>query len=489
MPVPSKVIPAANAAGLSGNNVDLLPPTSYAGTVASDSALRTEIWSELVTRDAREKNVLSKFIGGEGSGNPIVEKRDLSAGGSDKVTFTTVAPIRGQGVRAEEVLKNSVGQLKFGTFNVEVDLMRHAVAWTQVLKLMRFTGKTLDQISAEVMSEWAGRTEQDHIQAVLRDSAGTSNSISGYGSGASGALQSDEGFSTDLIQEAKQSLIANGGQPMNTGADGNQEIPGYLFFAPDAVLRSLRSDPDYMEAILYADSRGEGNKLYSGNYAKWDNNIIANHNVIIDTAEGRQGSPLAPTAIATAAVANITTATAGAEGSRLGGDAWANFKGFDPNIPGGGGKNFTVTGGGNVLAVRPNKSWTLLAYTGNQGTHLTGVSVVTVGNVANSGGTPSNQTNSTAFTAGTMFYQANAIGTPIGYVLAMGEGALYYAKGAVVNEQIYHADDFANASNDAHLTAIGVQSVYGMAAYEDTNDRMPGFQLIESVRTLPGFVW
>lgn len=489
MPVPSKVIPAANAAGLSGNNVDLLPPTSYAGTVASDSALRTEIWSELVTRDAREKNVLSKFIGGEGSGNPIVEKRDLSAGGSDKVTFTTVAPIRGQGVRAEEVLKNSVGQLKFGTFNVEVDLMRHAVAWTQVLKLMRFTGKTLDQISAEVMSEWAGRTEQDHIQAVLRDSAGTSNSISGYGSGAGGALQSDEGFSTDLIQEAKQSLIANGGQPMNTGADGNQEIPGYLFFAPDAVLRSLRSDPDYMEAILYADSRGEGNKLYSGNYAKWDNNIIANHNVIIDTAEGRQGSPLAPTAIATSAIADITVATAGSEGSKLGGDAWANFKGFDPSIPGGGGKNFTISGGGNVLAVRPDKSWTLLAYTGNQGTHLTTVTVVTVGATANSGGTPGKQSASKAFAAGTMFYQANAIGTPIGYVLAMGEGALYYAKGAVVNEQIYHADDFANASNDAHLTAIGVQSVYGMAAYEDTNDRMPGFQLIESVRTLPGFVW
>ena len=127
----SKNIPAANAAGLS--SADLLPPTSYAGAFTADNTLRTEIWSELVTRDAREKNVLSKFIGGEGSGQPIVEKRDLSAGGSDKVTFTTVAPIRGQGVRAEEVLKNSVGTLDFGTFNVEVDLIRHAVAWTQVL--------------------------------------------------------------------------------------------------------------------------------------------------------------------------------------------------------------------------------------------------------------------------------------------------------------------------------------------------------------------
>jgi len=499
----AKVIPSsiqnsagtANTAGLAANtglsNADLLPPTSYAGTVESDSALRTEIWSELVTRDAREKNVLSKFIGGEGSGKPIVEKRDLSAGGSDKVTFTTVAPIRGQGVRAEEVLKNAVGDLKFGTFNVEVDLMRHAVAWTQVLKLMRFTGKTLDQISAEVMSEWAGRTEQDHIQACLRDSAGGANSIEGYGSKGSGKLLYSEGFSTDLIQEAKQALIANGGQPMNTGSDSNQEIPGYLFFAPDAVLRSLRSDPDYLEAILYADSRGEGNKLYSGNYAKWDNNIIANHNVIIDTAEGRQGSPLAPTAIYTGAT-EIADFTTNAAATKLGGDCWANFQGFNPKIPGGGGTNYSPSSGTNyVLAVRPSGKWTVFSYTGNDGDSLAGPGIASV---TADNGTATNQEVTTAsankkIPQGTMFYQCNIAATPLGYVLAMGEGALYYAKGAVMNEQIYHSDDFATASNDAHLTAIGVQSVYGLGAYEDTSNRMPGFQLIESVRQVPGWVF
>ena len=155
-------------------------------TVFNDADLRTRVWSELVTRDAREKNVFAKFIGGEGSGKPIIEKTNLSAGGSDKVTFTTVAPIRGQGVRGETILKHSTGSLSFGAFNVEVDLMRHAVSWTQVLKLMRFTGKTLDQLSAEVMSEWAARTEQDHLQMVLRDTclkpANSDNVLQAYGS-------------------------------------------------------------------------------------------------------------------------------------------------------------------------------------------------------------------------------------------------------------------------------------------------------------------
>ena len=98
----------------SNTNIELRnKTTSYADLLNGDanSDLRSRMWSELVQRDAREKNVFAKFIGGEGSGQPITEKRDLSAGGSDKVTFTTVAPIRGQGVRGESILKNNTGTL------------------------------------------------------------------------------------------------------------------------------------------------------------------------------------------------------------------------------------------------------------------------------------------------------------------------------------------------------------------------------------------
>lgn len=461
-------------------NVDLMNVnTNYASDIFADSNLRTRLWSELVTRDAREKNVFAKFIGSEGSGSPVVEKRDLSAGGSDKVTFTTVAPIRGQGVRGEEILKNSTGKLKFGTFSVEVDLIRHAVAWTQVIKLMRFTGKTIDQLSAEVMSEWAGRTEQDHIQMVLRDTClntSTSNLISGYGAGAN--LQYTEGLSTDIIQEAKQALIAQGGEPMNVGGDDKTEIPGYLFFAPDALLRPLRSDPDYLEAILSADERSSSNKLYSGNYAMWDGNMIANHNVLIDTADGRQGSPLLPTALTTASVSPSNGGDL-----NLGSDTFANFLGFDARIPGAGGAQYAVSNPGHILIVAPNGGYSCFSYTTNTGDKLTGLGYVDI-----SGGQGSNQVaDATAFPAGSMIYQANADGTPIGYALAMGKTALYYAKGAVSNEQIFHYDDFANSGNEAHLSAIGIQSVYGMAAYQDTNGRIPGVQLVEAVRQIPGF--
>ena len=483
-----------SAAGTYGN-VDLLNVnTNYADVFGgAQGEIRTQLWSELVTRDAREKNVFAKFIGSEGSGSPVVEKRDLSAGGSDKVTFTTVAPIRGQGVRGEEILKNNTGKLTFGTFNVEVDLIRHAVAWTQVIKLMRFTGKTIDQLSAEVMSEWAGRTEQDHIQQCLRDTClnnATSNLINGYGANST-ALAYDEGLSTDIIQEAKQALIAQGGEPMNVGGDDKTEIPGYLFFAPDACLRPLRSDPDYLEAILQADERSSSNKLYSGNYAMWDGNIIANHNVILDTAEGRQGSPLLPTALVTDSSGLDIDTSGGSVTLTMGSDVFANFVGFDARIPGGGGAKYAVGGGatsGYVLIVKPTGEYNVYSYATNTGAALGTFDYVNV-----AGGTDLNSvsdignTGNVNYPTGSVIYQCNVAGTPIGYALAMGRSALYYAKGAVSNEQIFHYDDFANSGNEAHLSAVGIQSVYGMATYQDTNGRIPGVQLVEAVRQIPGF--
>lgn len=479
--IPASPDPISNADA----NVDLVKGniTSYQGLLdGPNSDLRSRLWSELVSRDAREKNVFAKFIGAEGSGSPIAEKRDLSAGGSDKVTFTTVAPIRGQGVRGEAILKNATDNLDFGTFNVEVDLVRHAVSWTQVLKLMRFTGKTIDQLSAEVMSEWMSRTEQDQIQYVLRQSCLNLSNTNVISVGSAATL-ANAGLTVDLIQEAKQALIAQGGEPMNTGGDVNQEIPGYLFFGPDACLRSLRSDTEYLEAIQYADSRGNDNKLFSGSYAKWDNNIIANHNVVIDTARGRQGSPLLPTyyhfgsAITDADDIVIGDSTVGSL------DDWtANFRGVAVDIPGGGGQYGDADADGDtyyVLGINTDGGYTLFSYTGaNAKSGSITLSKVTDGLTSTNG--------TAAWQKGSLFVQANSAGTPIGYVLAMGKDAMYYAKGKIYGEQIFHYDDFANSGNEAHLSAVGVQSVYGMAVREDTRGRVPAVQLIEVARQVPG---
>lgn len=496
----AKTIPSVGNAFLGkSTNTDLLTQTSsYAGLNAMTGELRTQIWSELVKRDAREKNVLKDFIGGEGSGKPIVEKRDLSAGGSDKVVFTTVAPIRGQGVLGEAILKNSTESLKFGTFPVEVDLIRHAVSWTQVLKLMRFTGKTLDQLSSEVMSEWYARKEQDDSMYVARQTcllAGSDNTLNDYGSIGGSLSYADDGLSTDILEHAKQRLIASGGEPTQLRTDGKSghEIPGYLFFAPDAGLRPLRGDTDYLNAITNADVRSGDNKLYSGEYAMWDNIMVYSHNNIIDTASGRQGSPLAPVYYLQSGDSLADDAGVGgvANGSLGDGvsDWFANFALANLDLISGDDQWDDAAGAQNFLAIglkgARRGQVKHYQYTTNTVSGLD--DIIAQGTLFTTGANGIGATAATGgFGPGDMIVPCDANGTPVCYGLMMGKNALYYAKGAVDAEQIFHYDDFANSGNDAHLNAIGIQGVRGWRAYQDTNGRIPGLQLVEMVRQIPG---
>jgi hypothetical protein len=227
--------------------------------------------------------------------------------------------------------------------------------------------------------------------------------------------------------------------------------------------------------------------LYNGSYAKWDNNIIANHNVLIDTARGRQGSPLLPTFYA---FEDITDATSGIGGSD--GDYMANFRGASINLPGGGGVALGNNDNGTyfILGIDTDGSVALYSYSDSDisGTGLGqfGTANLTRHSDAVFDSTLTNVKSGDAFSAGAQFVQANSIGTPIGYALAMGKDAMYFAKGKIYGEQIFHYDDFSNSGNDAHLSAVGVQSVYGMGARHDTRGRVPSVQLVEVVRQVPG---
>jgi hypothetical protein len=357
---------------------------------------------------------------------------------------------------------------------------------------MRFTGKTLDQLSSEVMSEWYARKEQDDSLYVVRNTcllAGDSNYLSGYGSNSGKLKYNTDGLSTDLLEHLKQNLIAQGGEPTQLRNDGKSghEIPGYLFFAPDAGLRPLRADSDYLNAIHYADSRSSDNKLYSGEYAMWDNLLIYSHNNIIDTAAGRQGSPLAATYYLKGSESLATTASSTTLGTAASGDYFANFPGANLRIISGD-TQWDLGGTRYFLAIKMSGAdrGKILhySYTGvsSDFSQLTGVTKL--GTTFSAAGI-ANGNSGTAFGAGDMIVPADAGGCPIAYGVMMAKNALYYAKGSIDAEQIFHYDDFANSGNQAHLNSIGIQGIRGWRAYQDTDGRIPGLQLIEVVRQLP----
>jgi N4-gp56 family major capsid protein len=491
--------------------LDLPNATDFHSTLDAD--VKAKIWSEVVKRDAMEKNILRDFKGEEGSNKPISTKKDLAAGGSDTVTFTTTTPIRGQGVIGEAQLKGNTDHLRFGSFSVTVDMIRHAVSYTQLLKLLRFTGQTVDQLSSEVMADWAARKEQDECMLALRNAAlnqqldGAGVNVVNVGGkvflGASADATSADTLSTDHLELSKSRLLAQGGKPMQIDTDlSGADIPQYLIFGPDTLMRPLREDSTYLDALRYNTNRGDDNHRFKGSYPVWDNNIIHTHNMVVDTADGRQGSPLAPRAyLGNGPSLTITDANFGNDHDLLGGgvayaggdlDYFANFTGFAWHFT-------TADQVATPSTVETNqvhyvtvydlvtRNWCVFSYDRSKisQNQITDATPVLRGDARNPDGWAGTG-DDVVLGQGSVIYQSNKAGIPVEFGLHLGANALYYAVGSKENEPIYHYDDFANASGQAHLTATGVQSIRGLRTYQDTIGRQPNFLLTVGAAVIPG---
>lgn len=496
MAIPSSSSIGNNTAGspTKGAVRQLPGATDWAG---QDATLKPEIWSELVRRDTREKNVFKDFVGGEGANQPVVQKRDLSAGGKAKVTFTSTTPIRGQGVIGENQLKGNEDHLRFGTHSVEVDLIRHAVAYTQVLQLLRFTGKTLDQLSAELMSDWAARKMQDDIMISFRNEAiAQTTDGAGWYADTDNLLTSKLAsgnysyLTTDSVSESKLRLIGMGAQPMSTDSDySGADVPQYLAFAPANVMNNLRTDASYAPALQYAASRSTTDHPYfKGTLPAWENNVIYSHNIIFDTAEGRQGSPLMPVAFlgvahSAAGDKNSEKIQGGGQYGNNGLDYFANFLGYKWKFT-----SYTDTYADTAreyhLTIYDTKThnYQVVKYkatnVNNAGSEIAAIT----GGVVKS----SNSNNREELGVGSIIYQSYPNGQPMGFTLHMGGNAMYYAEGSISSEPIYHYDDFATSSGRAHLTATGVQSVRGLAPFKDSLGRMPNFNVVAARANIVG---
>lgn len=498
----------ANTFGSPSNGAvrDLPGATDWAG---QDSTLKPEIWSELVRRDTKEKNVFKDFMGGEGANQPVTTKRDLSAGGKTTVTFTSTTPIRGQGVLGENQLKGNTDHLRFGTHSVDVDLIRHAVSYTQVLQLLRFTGKTLDQLSAELMADWNARKQQDDIQIAFRNNAiaQTTNTaaIGSWLSDTDNLSATKATLSTDAIEESKLRLIAAGAQPMSVDSDySGADLPQYLAFAPANIMNELRGDAAYSAALQFGASRDtKGHPYFKGTLPAWENNVIFSHNLIFDTAEGRQGSPLLPIAFLGADIAATSNPNCpditggGAYGPSAGLDYFANFLGYDwqfTSYAGSAGAfnslNKTADVRSYYLTIYDTKShnWNTIKYVAaNMNAAGTTIAAVAANSVKGGiGSTPAANANVKKLDRGSIIYQSDEEGYPLGFALHMGGNAIYYAEGSISAEPIYHYDDFATSGGRAHLTATGIQSVRGLAPFKDTLGRMPNFNVVQTKAKIVG---
>jgi len=477
---------------------DISEVLHYDALIASDPQLMRQLWSELVSADSRDSNPMKDFIGTEESGKPICEKTELGAGGSQKVTFTSMAPIGGRGVIGGAELKSKTAKPVHGTWGVTVDMRRFAISEDQLVELLRFNqGKSRESVLYELCKQWWGMMEADDIQITFRDKALFATdqpNVYRIGGGAtSNDINLNNTFDTGTIEESTEQLVGLGAMPLGLSMDeAGSEVPEFVTFGPRRFLRSLEDEQKFREAVLHAQARGGENFHWTGKYPRWKESLIHRHAIKFDSGNKRQGSPLLPIAFLGAALADATPTTVTGGGAHNTAGALTDtilydyFSAFRGNYW----KTFSAevapTDNNTYYALIYNVSgadrgkYEIVSYVtaGNNGNRLTVTRAVNADGQLTALTAASKYTN--AHPSGSWIIPCNKWGVPLGYALVMGAEALALAKGAIDADPIEWQDDFVSkTSGKAHINSSGIQGIRGYAPKEDSIGRYPNFLVVE----------
>lgn len=478
--------------------------TEIADLIASDPKLQMEFWSETVRADARDKNPLKDFVGGEGSGLPILEKKEDIQGGQ-VMHFSTMASVLGQGVRGNAELKTKVAKLTYNGFSLTVDFRRFAIAEEQLVKYFSHPGaKQGDRktLMLKLSAEWWARTKSDDEQITLRNKAlfavGQPNVLRVGGGATVDAITAADTIDTYTIEDGANLLISLGATPLQTDKDvAGADVPQFLFYGARKFLDPLKDEQRYREGIKYGASRGEENPFFSGKYPQWDNNLVFKHNVVDESGPVRKGSPLYPYALLGAPLTAVATVVTGGGIYNVGAtltdpvlfDFFSYFGGYA-----------WKTYASEVLPVDANNYYAIIYNTSgpDKGKYeiVIYVAAANNGNTLTVGRAVDTLQQTTKLTAagrysnvhptGSLIIPCNALGVPIGHALHMGAEALCVGIGALEADPIEMGDDFRSKTTDTwHQQAEGVQSIIGYAPTEDTDGRYPNYVLVQGAVEYP----
>lgn len=479
---------------MSTNSSLLSNAVLYATLVANNSDMRAVVWNAQVIQTQRLKSKWRHFAGGEMSGMPITKKSDLSAGMAQDVVFTTIAPMLGQGVLGESILRTNTQQLNFNTFRVRVDVLRQAFAYTQLLPLLRISGKTIDQVGADLTSDWWNNKYDDDITMTLREycrlTAPTTNLYRIGGASTTNGLLSANTCTPGIIEQSKALLQALGAQPMaeDVAESSGATTARYLFNTTDTFIRPLRTNATYLASLQQGDIRGKDNALFTGQYKMWDDNVIYPDIIRTNDGDGRQGSPLMPIAYLGTAITDQTTTliTGGGLAYPAGaGDYFAYFPGFQwfvttaQALPADAGTYYAMIY--NVSGPDAGK-YEIVSYV--QGGMVAAGNQLTVTRTGTSDGAG----NAAALTAGrysgnhpsgSVIVPCTNWGVPYGWSLHMGAEALFYATGSLDAQPIFQGDDFHDSAGNYMFEGRGIMGIRGMSVFVDKRNIGKNVTMVE----------
>jgi len=494
--------------GAAYNKVNVL---TYANMVSMTAKAAEELWVKRILQGAQQANVFSdEMIGGPGSGKPFIQYDDLSKVDGNTINVPNVAWLGGPGSQGEADRSGNEEKLRIGSFPCKIGRQWFGIGITDVAQEETVVGSQWDNLSNKLLRARLGRKISEDMMMGLRAAAFTSgiNLIRPNFKSSRDALKSADVMSTPTITKAGLVLSGLGGKPVGTIKNpAGGFVEQFLFFGTQFGFSPLNTETAYLQALQYAENRGNGNPIFRGNFVDWNGHGIYRWYVRDHDSYGPVGSVLIPRAFLGVAIPADNTAYAITGGGDSTGAALIPapnyFEAFS-NAP------WTYTNGNTIAAdvttVRYLAIYNLTgasagkigiySYQVNNGNQITmvnrlraaasGAAVTTLGNITWNTAPWTAAFLTDSHPAGSLIYEINSFGVPFCYTLGLGEMAGICGYGSLKgrNAQAARTEEQRNHGMDH---GIGVEACFGSTPTQRTDGKFPNFVVIESAYPADGF--
>lgn len=405
-----------------------------------------EIWEKRMRYDASRKSFWGILKGGEGSEKPIIEKEDFVNQAGDVIHIQVMSELYGPGITGESTLRGNEDKLSTGQFNVVVDWLRKAVATTKKVK---------KEVNFEVfkearirLSNWLARELDRQVFSQLLSN--TSDTLYAGNASSTATLSDDDTFTTQELDRIKLALDRKGAIPLAVTRDGGQETYQYGVVISEVDDFALRGDDRWLDAVKLAEARSSSNPIFTGRPVEW-NGLLVYTLRGVKAAGCVQGTPLRPESLLYVdgssgdITANATTVLVGGASQSNSGQQ----------------KQFTQFFSSDGTITIDNED---ITYSGKTYRSFTGCT------------RGANSTTAATHTEGALITERH-----VSKVIAFGAEICAFAWGQHP-KRIEDMDDYG------FVTGIGIETLYGVKAIEDSEGDKPNYLVMECYSKNPGSI-
>src|SRR3990167_651891 len=225
---------------------------TYVSGQEFDSAI-PEFWSERLFDDGIRKAFWgSRFEGKEGSNKPIITKDDFTKGPGDKLHFQVMSQLISSGITGESTLQGNEDKLSMSQFDLTVDWIRNAIAFTENLE--RRVNFSIVSVARQRLSDWVARYIDEDMDNQLIITESPSTLYAGDAS-TEATLGDNDTFGTEEIDRIKLALQRKGAIPISVKTKDGEELDTYGIAISEVDEYWLKGDSVWQQAQRDAGPR------------------------------------------------------------------------------------------------------------------------------------------------------------------------------------------------------------------------------------------